>query len=758
MELLAPVGSPEHFGAAAAAGADAFYLGVPALSARDSPRELSFSQIDAIIQAAHDRGGSVYLALNRLVRASETKLLIEALATIDQLGADGLIVQDIGVLAIVRHHFPHLRLHASTLMGGYNLDNVKMLAGLGCSRVVLARELSLDEIGEISRRADVELEVFIHGAMCYSISGLCYFSSYHGGKSALRGQCVQPCRRRYEMVSHGAKTAAKAKSSKSGYFFSMNDLEGIRAVPALKGFGVSALKIEGRLRSAAYVENVVRAYRLLIDADESDYGQAEVEATRLLDRAMGRNRSPGYFASPTPPAVLSVHHSGNTGHHLGSIIQFVTRQAKRYGELTLKQPCSVGDRLRIHFEKSGERTSFRLREMVRNQESVTSAEKGETVSILMPAEIATNRKTGKVELYRTDCGQIGEKKEVKLPRLGDSKIARHGNIDAKVSKLQRMLMPNLPIPSEGAGRSQPPRKRAGRQPEIWLRVDRVEHIPHRPGFAIARYLVDISAHNIAGSAKLKQLTRGNQSGIIWALPPLLFDKGRERLKKQIVLLRKSGFRAFQIAHLGQIELCGESAERLYGDFSLNLMNQHALASAFSFGLHGCQLSIELGQEESATLMAGYTALARSRYNRAAVQQTQQSIGMTIYGAPPLFTARIADKTLASGKTVRSPRNEQLSVERRDGLYITRSKTPFSLIPHISQLGAMGVDYLVIDIRGLAGGKTIWMDLAKQLSGNTKVGKRTAFNYFEPETRDNSGNRSPVKLKPRTRKNSLQTNK
>jgi putative protease len=140
----------------------------------------------------HDRGGSVYLALNRLVRASETKLLIEALATIDRLGADGLIVQDLGVLAIVRHHFPHLRLHASTLMGGYNLDNVKMLAGLGCSRVVLARELSLDEIGEISRRADVELEVFIHGAMCYSVSGFVIFHRIMVVKAPCAGSAFSP--------------------------------------------------------------------------------------------------------------------------------------------------------------------------------------------------------------------------------------------------------------------------------------------------------------------------------------------------------------------------------------------------------------------------------------------------------------------------------------------------------------------------------------------------------------------------------------
>ncbi|MEE4314989.1 MAG: peptidase U32 family protein, partial [Desulfofustis sp.] len=263
MELLAPAGTRENFLVAIEAGADAVYLGAPRLNARNLARDISLDEIGALIDFAHDRHRKVYIALNSLVRESDLSLVLETLAELEAIGPDALIVQDLGLIQLVRRFFPSLRLHASTLMSTHNREGIALLARLGRARAVLARELTLEELATLARSSSIELEVFIHGAMCFSYSGLCLFSSYFGGQSGLRGNCVQPCRRKYSVVGGKGRSGG---AGRGGYFFSMNDLEGLVLVPELKRIGIASLKIEGRLRSATYVNRVVSAYRLVIDA------------------------------------------------------------------------------------------------------------------------------------------------------------------------------------------------------------------------------------------------------------------------------------------------------------------------------------------------------------------------------------------------------------------------------------------------------------------------------------------------------------
>jgi U32 family peptidase len=318
-ELLAPAGSLESFQAALDAGADAVYVGAPGFNARNPGREFRLEEIAAMVDHCHSLEKRLYLAANSLVLERELPLLLRQLALFEELAVDGLIVQDLGLLALARRHFPRLPLHGSTLMAAHNGDAVALLGSLGCSRVVLARELTLPEIALLAaRRGEVELEVFVHGAMCFSYSGLCLFSSYLGGKSGLRGNCVQPCRRAY----------STAPSGKAAYLFSMNDLSGLAALPALRESGISSLKIEGRLRSAHYVHSVVSAYRLLLDASPAEEDAAVARAQRLIDQALSRRTATGYFFSPQPAAAISAHHSGNMGLHLGPLLH---RQKGRGG-------------------------------------------------------------------------------------------------------------------------------------------------------------------------------------------------------------------------------------------------------------------------------------------------------------------------------------------------------------------------------------------------------------------------------------------
>ena len=231
------------------------------------------------------------------------------------------------------------------------------MAELGFSRVVLPRELTLAEIAAIRAETKVELEVFVHGAMCFSYSGLCLFSSYQGGRSGLRGRCVQPCRRRYTWQGKGRKPGA------SGYFFSMNDLQGLELLGDLRRAGVDSLKIEGRMRNAAYVGNVVKAYRLVLD--QPDEPAAAREALALLDQAMGRQPSRGYFPGPRPQDALNPRYSGNVGKFLGKIRSVRGKEAT----LVLQVEVNQGDRLRLHQEESGDRQAFSLKEFTGRQAS-----------------------------------------------------------------------------------------------------------------------------------------------------------------------------------------------------------------------------------------------------------------------------------------------------------------------------------------------------------------------------------------------------
>jgi len=186
MELLAPAGSFPAFEAALEQGADAVYVGAPGLNARALSRDFTMAEIDSMINQAHERGVKCYIAMNSLVKEEELPRAIEALACFSELAPDALIIQDLGLLYLARTWFPGLVLHASTLMSVHNSMAARELTGLGFERVVPARELTIAEMAEIHRRSGAELEVFVHGAMCFSYSGLCMFSSLHGGSRATR--------------------------------------------------------------------------------------------------------------------------------------------------------------------------------------------------------------------------------------------------------------------------------------------------------------------------------------------------------------------------------------------------------------------------------------------------------------------------------------------------------------------------------------------------------------------------------------------
>ncbi len=274
-ELLAPAGSPDAGYAALEYGADAIYLGLPKFSARAEAVNFTPDQFNDLVGYAHTLGKKVYVTLNTLIKESELPEALEALETISYCQADAVIVQDFGILRIMQKYFPELSVHASTQMAIHNLAGAKMLSNLGVKRVTLARELALDEITDISKNSDIETESFLHGALCYSYSGLCMFSSLcRGGRSANRGRCNYSCREIYTDEATG----------KSGHIFSLKDMALPQYIDKLLASGVDSLKIEGRKKSPLYVASVVKMYRKLLDNPSSSYKKEAQDIQTVFSR------------------------------------------------------------------------------------------------------------------------------------------------------------------------------------------------------------------------------------------------------------------------------------------------------------------------------------------------------------------------------------------------------------------------------------------------------------------------------------------
>lgn len=729
-ELLAPAGSLEAFQAALDGGADAVYVGAPDFNARNPARELSLEEIGAMVEQCHALGKRLYIAANSLILERELPAVLRLLALLEALRPDGLIVQDLGLLRLVRHYFPGLPLHGSTLMTAHNADGVALLGRLGCSRVVLARELTLREIAQVAaHRGETELEIFVHGAMCFAYSGLCLFSSYLGGKSGLRGRCVQPCRRAYSPTPTGGKAGRQSFADAGKYLFSMNDLSGLDALPDLLAAGVNSLKIEGRLRSAHYVGSVVRAYRTLLDAAPGEEQEALRRGRELIDQAMSRKTSPGYFFSPQPPEAITAHHSGNIGLHLGRFSAL-----KRVGDevtcrFVLKAPLAVGDRLRLHREPSGERLAFRLKSLFVTGSEQQRGERGSRVSIALPAGF-TLASGEYVEVYRVDGAGRTPPSAAMTARLGTARQRIAAAEKGLRSRLNRLLG-QLPPCRPGAEAGSPPqgeRSRGGgkSQPELWLRLDSLKILQGELPFQPARYLLPLERQLIGQAALLKNILGRQARLVTWVLPPVLFPQDLANCRRQLQQLIRAGFRSFQLGHLSQIELFVGEKVHLQTGHTVSLLNHQTVALLAELGIEAAQVAIEADRQVLQELL--YVCRGGGLLPEAAVKGPGGGIrlGLTVYAAPALYTSRISP--VAGDRPLYSQRDEPFQVKKVPGGSQTVPQRPFSLLPYLGELRAMGLDFAVVDISGVSSRREL-QEVAERVRNSGRYGKLSTFNYL-----------------------------
>jgi len=371
MELLAPAGNWEAFIAAVENGADAVYLGGQDFSARKSAANFSLPEIGRAVEYAHLRRRKVLVTVNTLIDKAEFQAALDFVAELYKLNIDAVIVQDLGLLGAIRHLIPDLKVHASTQMTIHNLAGAQLLRDQGIKRIVLAREMNLSEISELGRQLkDVELEVFIHGALCYSFSGQCLFSSIVGGRSGNRGRCAQPCRLSYRLISGEGPQAA------SGYLLSPSDLCLIDMLPHLEAAGVHSMKIEGRMKRPEYVAVVTRAYREVLDLGGSDDIQLREKARKRLLKIFNRNFSTGYL-QPGQRGFLSTQKPNNRGVYLGRV---VSQEASLKTRIKLADELNIGDGLEIWVAR-GKSPAFVVNEIIVDGRKVNHAGPGQTVEL-----------------------------------------------------------------------------------------------------------------------------------------------------------------------------------------------------------------------------------------------------------------------------------------------------------------------------------------------------------------------------------------
>lgn len=414
MKIVAPAGNMERFYSAIAATADEIYLGLKGFGARRNAENFTKEEIKIAIDYAHVRGSKIFLTLNTIMTNKEIEILYPIIKELYNYGLDAIIVQDIGYAKYIHENFPNIEIHGSTQMTIGNYYEINFLKTLGFKRIVLPRELSFEEIKTIRENTDMELEVFVSGALCISISGNCYMSSFIGGRSGNRGMCAQPCRKEY-----------KSSCGEKSYFLSPKDqLYGLEEVKKLKEIGVESIKIEGRMKDIAYVYETVSYFRNLI---ENKNNEIEEKTSKIFNRGYSK----GYFYG-TNSSLMNREYSYNIGEKVGEI---------KKGELKLEANIMCGDGLSFlskNYQVLGGTNLSRINIRGVN-ESRKTASIGERIAIDFPMGtryvyrnfnkeindgVARNLKNNdkKLEIYGEFFAYLGNKIKFNLKAIEGNKI------------------------------------------------------------------------------------------------------------------------------------------------------------------------------------------------------------------------------------------------------------------------------------------------------------------------------------------------
>ena len=690
-ELLAPAGSLEAFFAALDHGADAVYCGLKEFSARAKARNFTLADVERMTTYAHSRKKHLYVTLNTLIKEAELPKLVDILASLAAIPVDGLIIQDLGVWRLAHLHFPQLPLHASTQMTVHNAAGVKMLEQMGFTRAVLARELSLAEIAEVRSQTTIELEHFVHGALCFSISGQCLFSSALTGASGNRGRCAQPCRRRL----HNRK--------QPGYHFSTSDLSAIELLPQLLKAGVMSFKIEGRMKSAEYVARVVAAYRLMLDAPSEQRKTALLEAAEHLELSFGRQATKGFLTGFVPTGIADSTQHGTLGRPLGEVVSL------RGGMIgfTAKERLHVGDRIRIQPQNDQAGIGFTVRELFCEKKKAKVAKAGDFVQVKIPEKGFFRvgdavLKVGGRPLFTLSPDACLERlaKVVLSPRTEEEVKLR------EVSARQALaaLLPKITVEPTA-------------MPELTVRGREIQDIGLLDDYQqVARLELPLTSRNLAALKGAERQLAQKKERLSWELPAMLFGPDWIEYRRAVQMLHASGYRRFRINNLGHIPLFAGLADViLLGGFRCYTLNSQAALVWQELGLAELTLSLEDEQKNISDL-----------YHRP----LPIPLTLTVYSAVTLLLSRIPLKGLRSGNVLHSDKEEEYRVITDSGLTEVMSGHDFSLVGRLRELREMGCARIMVDLSHCGAVSAKGRQVLAALASDQPLPDTFTFNYLQ----------------------------
>ena len=563
IEILAPVGGREQLIAAVRCGADAVYLGTPELNARRNAQNFDEPALMEAIAYCHAHDTKVHITLNTLVTDRELKDAAHEIERIACLGADAVIVQDLGVAKLVRNLCPEIALHASTQMSIHNIQGVEEAKRLGFSRVVLARELTAQEIQYIAGKTDLELEMFVHGALCMSVSGMCYLSSMLGERSGNRGLCAQPCRLDFRLGDRP-------------FALSLKDMSLVEHARKLQQLGVCSLKIEGRMKRPEYVAAAVTALRQALDGQSPDLEALESVFSRsgFTDGYFTGRRNADMFGYRTHQDVLKAEEAQK-------------RLSRLYARET--QRCKVEMRVCI---QEGRPITLHVRDARGNQVLKT----GET------PQIAKNRATGRddveksmkktgdtpffLDVLETDIAPGLMVPASALNRLRASALEALYDLRAQVQP-KSICRQGGPQPFEELPRPQ--------RPALRVRLQSIEQ--YDPVFKDAQAII-LPAEEIL---RVPDQAFAAHSRLIAELPALLFPREEQALPEQLHSLYRLGVREVLCPNLGMIEPVLQQKMMPIADSTMNILNREALREYQALGVQEATLSVEIHQKQALSL-------------------------------------------------------------------------------------------------------------------------------------------------------------
>lgn len=544
-ELLLPAGSPEALSAAFANGADAVYLGLGSFSARNRAKNFNPYQFKSAVNYAHSLQKKVYLTVNTLLRNDETAELLDLLNVAEDAGVDGVIIQDWGVYRIIRKHFPSLSLHGSTQMGCHNSAGTKLAAELHFKRIILARELTLKELEEITNKTKIELEIFIHGALCYSFSGYCLFSSWLGGMSANRGQCRQPCRRIY---SYDGTPEGKQ-------IFSMKDLSLAGLLPEITRLGITSLKIEGRMKPAEYVARTARAYRKMLD----DYAEI-ADSIQELEKDMGREKTAWFYGKSLQDPVSQRQFTGLFAGEITAV-----DPVKQSINVKMIESINKGDRIRVQSQDGRDSRPVKIK-MIE----------------VAGAEVETAQAGDQVIFHGVQWGEPGDR--VFLVSVASEKYdtrfaAKNVQLPARFTRREKEKMLGEPAKSiRGEG-------------ELAVKIDTVGWLPKCRFDQVDKVILRLGKSEMENFDPARPMIQKFHRQLAVELPLFIPEGQLDFFRNKLNEIYRHGITRFSVSHFSQLDLIPAGAEWQSGE-QLYVMNDQAAGLIRELGGKGFCYPVE----------------------------------------------------------------------------------------------------------------------------------------------------------------------